>query len=67
MSEWTFSAQIEDDGDMCLEWYQDKGNVVTVCFSAQRKEINWAALIEHVAHHGHVRETTHDDATVKHD
>jgi hypothetical protein len=33
VSEWEFSASIENDGDLCLEWYKSKGNVVTVCLN----------------------------------
>jgi hypothetical protein len=55
MSQWEFSASIEDDGDLLLEWYKDKGNVVTVGFSPSRKEVLWAALIDSVSNHGCVR------------
>lgn len=58
MSEWEFSATIEDDGDMCLEWYKSKGNVVTVCFNSVAQVINWAALIDDVSHHGCVKGPT---------
>jgi hypothetical protein len=55
MSEWEFDAQIEEDGDLCLEWYKSKGNVVTVCFNSVAHVINWAALIEGVSHHGCIK------------
>ena len=55
MSEWEFSASIEDDGDLLLEWYKGKGNVVTVCFSSENPAINWAALVDGVSHHGVVK------------
>ena len=65
MDKWEFSANIEEDGDLLLEWYLSKGNVVTVCFSATRHEINWAALVESVAHHGCVRQSSQSDIEVK--
>lgn len=55
MKEWEFSAQIEEDGDLCLEWYGDKGNVVTVCLNSTAHVINWAALVDSVAHHGCIK------------
>ena len=55
MAEWEFSAVIEDDGDLCLEWYASKGNVVSVCLNAKDHVINWAALVEGVSHHGCIK------------
>ena len=55
MSEWEFSAQIEEDGDLCLEWYGSKGNVVTISINANAHVINWAALIDGVSHHGCIK------------
>ena len=55
MSEWEFSAMIEEDGDLALEWYKSKGNVVTVCLNAKDHVINWAALIDSVPHHGCIK------------
>ncbi len=52
MNNWEFTTQIEEDGDLMLEWYKDKGNVVTVCFNAAAGNINWAALVDGVSHHG---------------
>lgn len=56
-AEWGFSAQIDEDGDLCLEWYKGKSNVVTLCFSKIRSEVNWAALIDGIQHHGRVRQS----------
>lgn len=55
MAEWEFTPQIDDDGDLCLEWYKGKGNVVTVCFDSAKHVINWAALIEGQPHHGCIK------------
>lgn len=55
MNLWDFSAQIDDDGDLCLEWYKSKGNVVTVCLNAKDHVINWAALVDSVSHHGSIK------------
>ncbi len=51
MSQWEFTASIDDDGDLFLEWYKDKGNVVTIGFDKD-KYIYWAALVDSVAHSG---------------
>ncbi len=55
MSEWQFSAQIDEDGDLLLEWYKAKGNIVTVCFDSVAHVVNWAALVEGVSHHGCIK------------
>ena len=55
MAEWEFSAQIDEDGDLCLEWYASKGNVVTISINAVAHVINWAALIDGKPHHGAVK------------
>ena len=55
MAEWEFSAMIEEDGDLALEWYKDKGSVVTICINANAHVINWAALIDGVSHHGCIK------------
>jgi hypothetical protein len=55
MDEWQFSACIEDDGDLCLEWYKSKGNIVTVCLNATAHVINWASLVEGQPHHGCIK------------
>jgi hypothetical protein len=55
MAEWEFSAMIEEDGDLCLEWYASKGNVVTISINAVAHVINWAALIGGVSHHGCIK------------
>jgi hypothetical protein len=55
MAECEFTAQIEDDGDLMLEWYVNKGTVVTVCFNAAASVINWAALVDGVSHHGCIK------------
>ena len=52
MNNWQFSAMIDNEGDLCLEWYKGKGNVVTVCFDSAVGNINWAALVDGVSHHG---------------
>jgi len=54
---WEFSAQSDEDGDLLLEWYKNKGNVVTICLSTARNEINWAALVDSTSHHGKVQQT----------
>lgn len=63
MSEWEFTAQIEEDGDLMLEWYASKGNVVTVCFNATASVINWAALVDGVSHHGCIKGAQSDRAS----
>ena len=60
---WQFTADIDEYGDMTLEWYRSKNNVVTVSFSKARNEINWAALIEGVPNSGRVRQSNPDSAT----
>ena len=50
---WKFSAVIDPDGDLSLEWYSSKSDVVTVCFSkGKRPTVSWSALIDSVSHHG---------------
>jgi hypothetical protein len=34
---WQFTAQIDEDGDLSLEWYRGKGNIVTICLSAENR------------------------------
>ena len=41
--EWEFSAQIEEDSDLSLEWYAGKHNVITLGFDAVTGNILWAA------------------------
>jgi hypothetical protein len=55
MSEWEFSAMIEEDGDLNLEWYKGKSNVVSISINANAHVINWAALIDGVSHHGCIK------------
>ncbi len=52
---WQFIAQIDEYGELSLEWYKGKGNVVTICLSAANHAINWAALVEGVSHHGCIK------------
>ncbi len=56
--EWEFSAMIEDDGDLSLEWYASKHNVITVCFDAVTGNIYWAAMVGGIAHHGSTSKST---------
>lgn len=55
MNDWEFSATIEEDGELVLEWYKSKDNVVTVGLNSTAHVINWAALVEGVAHHGRIK------------
>ena len=50
---WEFSAVIDPDGDLSLEWYSSKRDVVAVCFSKGKSPtVSWSALIDSVSHHG---------------
>ena len=45
---WEFSAHVEDDGEIVLEWYCDQHNVVTLGLdnTSDYDRVNWSVILD---------------------
>jgi hypothetical protein len=53
---WEFSATLEENGEILLEWYHDRHNVVTVALdnTGACDNINWAIMLDSKPYTGSV-------------